>query len=55
MFELINELYLIFMVSSPVKTKIHIKGFFREIFNIIAAVGNPPTSLLFDFEVAASN
>ena len=54
MLDLINELNLAFMVSSPVKTKIHIIAF-QEIFNRVTAVGNPPISMLFDFEVAAIN
>ena len=29
--------------------------FFQEIFERVAAIGTPPTSMLFDFEVAAIN
>ena len=51
--ELINELYLTFMIFSPTETKTHKIGFFK-IFNRVAAIGNLPICL-FDFEVAAIN
>ena len=40
------------MVSSPIKAKKHM---FQEIFDRVAAIGNPPTSMILDFEIAALN
>ena len=39
----------------PSKNQNTYDGFFQEIFIRVAAIGNPPTSMLFDFEVAAIN
>ena len=35
----------------PNKNQNTYNRFFREIFNRVAAIGNPPASMLFDFEV----
>ena len=40
------------MVSSPIKAKKHM---FQEIFDRVAATGNPPTSMILDFEIASLN
>ena len=53
MLELINEIYLYGLL--PNKNQSKYNRFFRETFNRVAAIGNPPTSMLFDFEVAAIN
>ena len=51
MLDLINELYLKLMIYSPNINQNAYNRFYQEIFNWVAAIGNLPTSVLFDFEV----